>query len=158
MGYIYKDRAKFMELYEKGLNDSEIAREIGCTKSCANKWRTDQKLPTKYKRPFKYNLNGEFQALYNQGYTDWKIARKLGCTDGIVWKWRQVNNLPNLAPPPKSRPPVDLTSRFNFREYVEILDKSVEDSGVSIHTLEGRLLRDWAFLRFQREFMMESTK
>ena len=61
MGYIYKDRAKFMELYEKGMNDAEIARITNHTKSYVNYWRRKSKLPTTYKRPCKFNLNNEFK-------------------------------------------------------------------------------------------------
>jgi hypothetical protein len=109
-------------------------------------------------RAKKYNKNGEFKILYDQGLSDWRIAKLCKCHDSIVWQWRRKAGLPAHRNPLLPRPPRDFTQYFNFREYVEMLDKAVEESGVSIHTPEGRLLRDWAFVRFQREYMMEGVK
>jgi hypothetical protein len=106
----------------------------------------------------KYNKNGEFLALHSQGLSDWRIAKICKCHDSIVWQWRKKAGLPAHKNPPLPRPPVDFNTYFNFREYTEILDKAVEETGVSIHTLEGRKLRDWAFVRFERAFMMEGMK
>lgn len=101
----------------------------------------------------KYNKNGEFKTLYDQGLSDWRISKICGCHDSIVWQWRTKAKLPSHQNPPQQRPPKDFTHHFDFKSFVEMLDKAVEESGLAIHTPEGRKLRDWAFNRFQGAFM-----
>lgn len=38
----------FLELYNKGLNDAEIAREMSCSEGTVNFWRQDNKLISNY--------------------------------------------------------------------------------------------------------------
>ena len=44
------ERARFLALYEQGLNDSEIADEIGVNRRTVIRWRQEQGLPAKHKR------------------------------------------------------------------------------------------------------------
>ena len=102
----------------------------------------------------KHNFNGEFRALYDAGYSDYAIGKMQGCRKGVVWQWRKKNNLPARRGTPSNLAVIH-TEHFNFRSFATMLDKAVEDAGVSIHTLEGRKCRDGLFNRFEAMFMMD---
>ena len=44
------DRIKLRTLYDRGLNDAEIAREIGCSESTVFNWRHENELPANAKK------------------------------------------------------------------------------------------------------------
>ena len=86
------DREIFRSLYDKGMTDSQMAREVGCAKEAVLKWRLGEGLPFhETKAAFDRE---KMLVLYRQGLSDAQIARELGCTSKTVTYWRKKKGLP----------------------------------------------------------------
>ena len=86
---------ELLALYNKGLTDGEIAREIGSVKSTIYKWRHRNKFPPNGKPQdggSKYDYK-VFRELYDQGLSDTKIAKACGCAASTVSRWRTLEGL-----------------------------------------------------------------
>lgn len=83
-----------MELYQKGLNDCQIGRELGVSDTTISMWRKARELPPN--RPVN-RLTQEQAALrtqmYEAGASDREIAEALGLNPNSVNAWRQSRKL-----------------------------------------------------------------
>lgn len=86
--------AKITQLYNSGMTDAAIAREIGVHPNTITKWRTARNLPSNLKRTDLEPLKEQMACLYAQGLSDKKIAKALGCSSTSVLRWRQNTNRP----------------------------------------------------------------
>ena len=87
--------AEILELYNKGMSDGEIAREIGSVKSTIYQWRHRNGLKANAKKQDanpRYDY-GKFRELYDSGMSDSKIARAIGCAMSTVSRWRTLEGL-----------------------------------------------------------------
>ncbi len=91
------DAEKFNQLYESGLNDSQIARELGSNVVTIWKFRYKLGLPVVKERK-QYN-DAVLMELYPDGYDDCQIAKKLNTTLGIACRWRKLHRMPAHTPP-----------------------------------------------------------
>ena len=86
---------ELLELYQKGMTDGEIAREIGSVKSTIYKWRHRNELPPNGKPQdggSKYDYK-KFRELWDRGLSDTKIAEACGCAASTVSRWRMLYGL-----------------------------------------------------------------
>jgi len=86
---------ELLALYNRGLTDGEIAREIGSVKSTIYKWRHRNNFPANGKPQdggSKYDYK-VFRKLYDQGLSDTKIAQAAGCAASTVSRWRTLEGL-----------------------------------------------------------------
>ena len=87
--------------------------------------------------------------LYDQGLNDHAIAREIGCDKTVPWQWRKKENIPSLNPPtPSPAVPAIEHYHFPYKAYLDMIKQAVIDSGVAIHTPEGRSWLLWASERF----------
>lgn len=85
------DQDRFIELYEKGYNDREIADELGLTQNIISAFRRKIGLPSRFGIWFDIKKCKE---LYDAGKTDRQIARELGLNDKHIITWRERYRLP----------------------------------------------------------------
>ena len=116
--YAHED---LLALYNRGLTDGEIAREIGGVKSTVYKWRHRVGLPAHGAMPTepKYDYD-KFRALWAQGLSDMLIAKECGCARGTVAHWRKQEGLKSKGVPGMA-PAID---RARMRE---LYDKGLND-------------------------------
>lgn len=79
--------------YEEGKMDTEIAKELGITRSAVGYWRKKLNLRTKfdYSKISKID-NIEFEKLFNLGLSDYAIAKKLNMSPDGVYSHRIRHN------------------------------------------------------------------
>lgn len=84
------DKSRFRELYDKGMNDKQIAKETGVTDSTVWQWRHENKLEANARegRTRRYDYE-EVRRLTEEGLTAAEIARRLGCHKCTVAEIRQ---------------------------------------------------------------------
>lgn len=80
------------ELHSKGLNDGEIAKELGVHRTAVNKRRRKLGLEPNHSPP-KFT-DGEFKELYDEGMSDGEIAEELGVSKTSVYNRRKKLDLP----------------------------------------------------------------
>ena len=91
--------AKTMELYESGMNDCEIARQLGVRPCDVLNWRRKHDLKPNRKRLEKGEVKGskldaqEIMEMYRSGATDAELARAAGVAGSTVRAWRNVRGL-----------------------------------------------------------------
>lgn len=73
---------ELMRLYKDGLNDSQIARELGVSATAIKHWR------------IKNGLKVSKMDLWEEGKNDCQIAKIIGCTPSAICQWRKRNSLP----------------------------------------------------------------
>jgi uncharacterized protein YjcR len=88
------DEKKAMKLYEKGMTDVEIGKELGRSTTTIYNWRTRAGLDA---NRIKTKLLKEKQELrirlYREGKSDREIAEQTGTTISTVRAWRQYHKL-----------------------------------------------------------------
>lgn len=119
-----------LRLYRSGLNDREIARRLGTTRSAIVQWRDAHSLPSKYKPGApralrKPDRDEQMMRLYRLGRTDRQMAASLGCTQRIVYRWRHGRALERNDGKPLLHGAVRLAS----------IDADVGDAGLNRHGL-----------------------
>ena len=90
------DRAVFRKLWEQGLSDSQMAKEVGCAKETVLQWRKEEGLP--FNEAHIHFDREKMLELYQQGRNDAEIGRELGCSPQTVKHWRSTQGLPILTP------------------------------------------------------------
>lgn len=92
---IYASRRK-MELYEKGMSDGEIARELKMSASAVRQWRVANCLPPHVSAETLRlrQMGAERMELYNAGMSDREIAEVVGCTPDNIATWRGKKGMP----------------------------------------------------------------
>jgi len=91
------DHRRAINLYNRELTFSEIAKEMGISPSPVCKWASEHGLS-----PNRRDRTGSFWALYIHGLGDKEIADRLDTTTGAVITWR---NKRGLAPHIKTKQP-----------------------------------------------------
>lgn len=86
---------ELMRLYKDGLNDSQIARELGVSATAIKHWRIKNGLDANFKRKKVSKKNESLlMDLWEAGKNDCQIAEIIGCTPSAIWQWRKRNSLP----------------------------------------------------------------
>ena len=85
------DRERAGELYKIGLNDREIADELGCAHETVRRWRQNEGLGHNYTHGAK--PPERILSLYEAGETDKEICSELGLSSGYLCKWRMKRGL-----------------------------------------------------------------
>lgn len=86
---------KRRELYDQGLNDHQIAKQLGINPNTITMWRRKQGLPVHVVRKTANDYPDRME-LYHKGMSDGQIAKALGITQAAVMHWRHRNGLPAL--------------------------------------------------------------
>ncbi len=99
------DEKLLMAAYEKGLNDSEIADEVGCNWRTVQEWRYKNNLQSNVVIKRK-KLHAKYAQLHGLGFTDGEIAKKTHTTRANVRSWRratsrQINSVNDKMVAPK---------------------------------------------------------
>ncbi len=89
------DYAEFRRLWDKGLNDSKIAKAVGCAMSTVNRWRMLEGLASNGVSGSEPRIDRKkMRELYDTGLSDSKIAKEVGCNPSTISKWRIREGLP----------------------------------------------------------------
>lgn len=88
------DKQVFLDLYNKGLNDEDLARELNVSKSTIQKTRKHLNLVANLQKEREEKLE-EFKELYKKGLNDTEISRILNVNNVTVHYWRKKYNLPS---------------------------------------------------------------
>ena len=89
------DYDRMRELYEQGMTDGKIAREMGLVdQSLVRKWRDRYGIPAhgNQKRVPKFNPDQAFQ-MYQDGSSDRQIAEAMDVDRSQVYQWRKKEGL-----------------------------------------------------------------
>ena len=73
----------FLDLYNQGLNDSDIAKILEVSNVTVTRWRNKRNLPKNFKYTHKFNED-QFIQYYNEGLNWREIAVKLGVSESAV--------------------------------------------------------------------------
>jgi len=82
----------FTELYNQGLNDTEISKELGFTNTSISDFRKSLGLPSNLRRVENHKLR--FMELYGKGLSDGEIGKTLGFLRQTVGVFRRRLGLP----------------------------------------------------------------
>lgn len=112
--------AKYQELYNLGLDDSKIARELHVSYVTTRDWRIKLNLPKifKYKRSFDET---EFKKLYNQGLNFSQIAKILGVSNSVTQEYGSSHGM-------KARPKFFQDKPLNATEFQIFLGTVLGDA------------------------------
>lgn len=87
-----------IDLYNKGMNDSEIAKILHYSPENIRYWRKKNNLPCVKTNNKKVKLTDKMLKkmfkLYSKGYTDRLLGKELGINRTTVFYWRKRKNLP----------------------------------------------------------------
>lgn len=87
------DYVLVQKLYEAGMFDLEIAKNVHCSKSTIAEWRAKNGLkPNKPNKPVSH-IGDFYKELYDRGYTDLEIADAMGRSMSAVRCWRYRERL-----------------------------------------------------------------
>lgn len=87
------DADRFVELYEAGLTDLQIAQEMGISRYMAFTYRHEMGLKSKRSNV----LAGHYDTvmkLYRAGKNDREIAEAIGVSDGVICEFRNKRGMP----------------------------------------------------------------
>jgi len=93
------DYDRMRELYEQGMTDGKIAREMGLVdQSLVRKWRDRYGIPAhgNQKRVPKFNPDLAWQ-MYQDGSSDRLIAAAMGVDRTMAYQWRKKEGLPPMT-------------------------------------------------------------
>lgn len=89
-----EEHQKRLALYEKGLSDHSIAKELGTHYTTIWGWRKSMGLKSNFKAPsLSMESHNERMRLYSQGLSDSEISKIVGCNKLTIHRWRLRNNL-----------------------------------------------------------------
>ena len=95
------EEKKRLELYNQGLNDVQIGKEVYVTRYAIRSWRQTRGFPPNMKRGEKPRVPEKEHRLrlkyYNQGLNDTEIGEEVGLSKTGVAYWRGAHNLPANA-------------------------------------------------------------
>lgn len=86
-----------LDLYNAGLNDTEIGQQLGLTKGTVARWRKTRGLAPNHQHggaAVTPEQHAQRLALYETGLSDVKIAKRMGLGTNAIQYWRQKFNLP----------------------------------------------------------------
>ena len=149
---MYKDKYlkdQMRNLYDQGLNDRQIAVEMGCNEKTVASWRRKEGLPAVGAKKKEQWYDPELlQKMYDMGYSDSRMSRQTGIHPSVIANWRREHNLPILSKGGKE--PV-----FDRDRMRELYDQGLFDSQIA--ALVGctqSAVRHWR----QREGLKAQTK
>lgn len=89
------DYDRMKELYEQGMSDGKIARELGLVdQSLVHKWRERYSIPAHGNQKRKPKFDSVLaREMYDQGNNDQKIADHFGVDRSQVYQWRKKEGL-----------------------------------------------------------------
>jgi len=91
-----------LRLYEEGLSDSEIAREIGVAKTTISGWRWRRKLPPNGGERGRQKIHipkGDLERMYwEEGMTQTEIGEELGVSEYVVSDRMREYGIPSRYP------------------------------------------------------------
>ena len=90
------DPVKGRELYDRGLNDREIAAATGISEKTAAKFRLDNGLPPHPRERSRKFDTVKARKLREQGLTDREIAEQLGVSKAAIWHWRRTAGITSV--------------------------------------------------------------
>lgn len=92
---VYASRRK-MELYQKGMSDGEIARELRISSTAVRQWRVANSLPayTPAETLRLRQMGAQRMELYKAGKSDREIAEVVECSPDNIATWRGKQGLP----------------------------------------------------------------
>lgn len=109
-----------MELYNQGMSDGEIARELNMSASAVRQWRVANSLPPHVPaETMRIRQMGlQRMELYNTGMSDREIAEVVGCSPDNIATWRGKQGLPPHPGKGKARrvPPEQEALRMRLYE------------------------------------------
>lgn len=73
----------FLDLYNQGLNDTEIAKQLEVSNASITTWRNQKNLPKNFKYSHKFDED-LFMKYYEEGLNWKEIADKLGVSDSAI--------------------------------------------------------------------------
>jgi DNA-binding CsgD family transcriptional regulator len=82
------DEKEFLRLYEQGLEDEEIAKELNLTKTFIYNYRRKLNLDSQHDKKRKLNQQ-KFLQLLEEGKNDSEIGRILGVSNTVIHYWRE---------------------------------------------------------------------
>lgn len=83
------DEKEFLRLYEQGLEDEEIAKELNLTKTFIYNYRKNLNLDSQHDKKRKVNQQ-KFLQLFEEGKNDSEIGRILGVSNSTIHYWREA--------------------------------------------------------------------
>ena len=89
-------RRKMRELYDRGLNDREIAAATGISEKTAAKFRQNNGLPPHPRERSRKFDTVKARKLREQGLTDREIAEQLGVSKAAIWHWRRTAGITSV--------------------------------------------------------------
>lgn len=84
---------EWLELYNKGLTDVEIANRTGVSVTPVRTWRLAFGMKANTKTQKRKSHDDEFMPLYRMGRTDPEIAKICKVSNSAVYNWRRKNGL-----------------------------------------------------------------
>lgn len=121
------EHEKRKKLYNKGLNDKQIAEKIGLGVSAITEWRKRSNLPAN-NRPNKKIPEKEHQKrlkYYNLGMNDRQIGEKVGLSKEGIYHWRKRNDLP------ANDKPFSKISNKKHQKRMELYNKGLTDEQIA---------------------------
>ena len=109
------DEKKFLDLYNNGVSDDEIASIFNVTKNKIVTYRKNLKLLSQTDRKRQENKK-LFLELYNQGFNDTEISNKLNINHVTIKNWREDLNLPSNF---------KYTRSFNTNKFLELYNQGL---------------------------------
>lgn len=89
------EHQKRMELYNQGLNDTEMSRRLYISPESVRYWRKINNLESNNpNRKATEEVQKKMLELWKEGLSDGQIAKKLGLSKWPVKDWRKKNHIP----------------------------------------------------------------
>lgn len=87
------EHEKALRLYEQGMTDNQISRQLGVREYTVFNWRHRNGLPAqkRHSGPLNYEQVREF---FEEGMDDDQIAQELACSAKTIRNWRKREHLP----------------------------------------------------------------
>ena len=145
------DKNEFLELYNKGLSEYEMATALNCSRPTIRRHRLKHNLlPSKDKKASITFLNSksELVRLHNQGISDLEIANALNVRPSQIATWRnRLNLFPNKTDKAEKKAKRKEVVRYDrVRKIAENLlkrgfreEEVAEITGASLRTIQTRL-------------------
>jgi len=141
----------FIDLYNKGKNDSEIGRLLNVSHVTVKNFRENLILPSNFKYVRKFDKN-KFKDLYNQKLNDVEIANILNVSSSAISEFRRLNKLP-------SNQYVYEEKRLDFAQEQVLLGGILGDAHLIKHkNVSGQFLQSLKqekYLKYKWEFLKD---
>lgn len=90
-----EDHEKRLALYQQGLSDMEIGRQLYLSATAIAYWRRKNGLSANHTyRVITPEIDAEMRRLHRDGKSDLAIAREMGLDKDTVFAWRRRKGLP----------------------------------------------------------------